>query len=58
MNITPIHFSRLVRATENRDINNIGMRFPLLDNHVSQGAKVFSLTRDGTQIISVVRDRP
>ena len=44
MNITPIHFARLVfvsvnRATENRDINNIGMRFPLLDNHVSQGGR-------------------
>ena len=44
MNISPIHFARLVfvsvnRATENRDINNIGMRFPLLDNHVSQDGK-------------------
>ena len=44
MNITPIHFARLGfvsvnRTTENRDINNIGMRFPLLDNHVPHDGK-------------------
>ena len=44
MNITPIHFARLGfvsvnRTTENRDINNIGMRSPLLDNHVSHDGK-------------------
>ena len=44
MNITPIHFARLGfvsvnRTTENRDINNIAMRFPLLDNHVPHDGK-------------------
>ena len=56
MNISPIHFARLVfvsvnGATDNRDINNIGMRFPLLGNHVSQGGKgVFRVALMGPKL--------
>ena len=61
MNITPIHFARLGfvsvnRTTENRDVNNIGILCWIITFHMME--KVFSVTRDGTQIISVMRDRP